>query len=264
MELSFGFSPCPNDTYMLGALINGWIDTKEYSFRWHIEDIAKLNAMSRNQELDISKMSFYNYAKILNTYQYLDAGAALGRGCGPLLITKDKKWLDKSNLSDAIVAIPGHHTTANLLLQYAYPEIDQKKEYLFSDIEQALINGDIDLGLIIHENRFTYQNKGLIKVKDLGEYWESKTSTAIPLGCIAVKKSLGPRIMSEISNLVQNSIMYADSNPDQLKPFIKKHSQELDDDVIAQHIALYVNEYSISLGHGGQKSIDTLLNYVRI
>ncbi len=262
MKLSFGFSPCPNDTFMLGAIVNGWIDTEGIEFEWVIADIAELNARSRNHELAISKMSFYNYATIRDTYHHLDAGAALGRGCGPLLIAKNKKWLETMDLQEAITAIPGDRTTANLLLQYAHPEINNKKEYLFSEIEQAVISGEVDLGVIIHENRFTYATKGLLKIKDLGEYWETHTKAAIPLGCIAIQHKYGPKLKNTVSHMIKKSIEYGYTHPDQLSPFIKEHSQEIDDHVIQQHIDLYVNKYSLSLGQEGTHSIEVLLREI--
>ena len=255
--LRMGFSPCPNDTYMLAALVNKWIDTGDYTFEYIIEDIADLNKMAFQNELDITKLSYYTYTKIQDTYRLLDAGSALGKGCGPLLIAKDNVWSTKS-LDQASVAIPGANTTANMLLSLAHPEITTRKELLFSEIENAVISGEVDLGLIIHENRFTYESKGLFKIIDLGEYWEQSTQTAIPLGGFVIKNEYDEQTKKDIERLIKESIVYADENYEKVKPYIKSLSQELADVVIEQHINLYVNEYSKSLGEEGNKSISTL------
>lgn len=259
MTIKIGFSPCPNDTYMLAALVNKWIDTGDYTFEYVIEDIADLNDMAINNKLDVTKLSFYAYTKVLDQYCLLDAGSALGKGCGPLLIAKDPKWASAS-LESATVAIPGANTTANMLLTLAHPEIKIKTEMLFSDIEKAILNNQVDLGLIIHENRFTYESKGLFKIVDLGDYWEKTTGTAIPLGGFVIKKQWDSKTKKDLERLIRESIIYADNNYEKVKPYIKSLSQELDDHVIEQHINLYVNEYSKKLGIEGMKSIDTLFN----
>lgn len=257
MKLKLGFSPCPNDTYMLAAIVNGWIDLQGLDFEFVIEDIADLNDMAAKVQLDITKLSFYNFAFCTDNYELLDAGSALGQGCGPLLVYKDDKWFD-GDLSQARVAIPGARTTANMLLSFAHPDIYHKIDFLFSDIESAVLNDEVDLGLIIHENRFTFESKGLKKRIDLGEYWENSTGKMIPLGGFVIKKELGDDLKLKMEALIKESIEFADKNWEKVKPYIKSLSQDLNDKVIAQHIELYVNEYSKSLGVLGLDSIKEL------
>lgn len=263
MKLSLGFSPCPNDTFIFDALIHQKIDTKGLSFEVFYEDVESLNDKALQQNLDITKLSYYAYAHVAENYALLDAGSALGFGVGPLLIGKKDRLLAiqeglKAGQSDFIVGIPGNLTTANFLLSIAYPKLTNKKPMLFSDIEQALIDGDIDLGLIIHENRFTYEAKGLACLMDLGNYWEQSNHAAIPLGGIAIKRSLPVEIQQEVNKLVRASVEYAFAHPNSGINFIKEHAQAMEESVMRKHIDLYVNEYSLSLGVKGKEAIELL------
>jgi 1,4-dihydroxy-6-naphthoate synthase len=257
MKLSLGFSPCPNDTFIFDALIHHKIDTEGLTFEVTFDDVETLNQKAFNNHLDITKLSYHAYAYAINHYVLLDAGSALGFGVGPLLIAKEAQNLDNKDL---LVGIPGKYTTANFLLSLAYPHLQNKKELVFSDIEQQLLNNQLDLGLIIHENRFTYQDKGLHKIIDLGEYWEKETNCAIPLGGIVIKRSLPLEIQHQVNRLIRKSVEYAFANPTSALPFIKQHAQEMDEKVMYQHIDLYVNKYSIDLGLEGKKAIRTMFD----
>ena len=255
MKLTLGFSPCPNDTFIFDALIHHKIDTEGLEFEVFFNDVETLNQKTFNADLDITKLSFHAYAYAIKDYILLDAGSALGFGVGPMLICKKPHDLNNPNLR---VGIPGKYTTANFLLSLAYPHFKNKQEMVFSDIEQKLLNDEIDLGLIIHENRFTYQDKGLQKVQDLGEFWETETKSAIPLGGIVVKRSLPLEIQQKVNRLIRKSVEFAFENPKSALPFIKLHAQEMDEKVMYQHIDLYVNKYSVDLGIEGKKAICTL------
>lgn len=255
MKLTLGFSPCPNDTFIFDALIHHKIDTEGLDFDVVFDDVETLNQKAFNAELDITKLSYHAFGYAIKDYVLLDAGSALGFGVGPVLICKNELDLTKETLK---VGIPGKYTTANFLLSLAYPNLKNKIELVFSDIEQKLLNEEIDLGLIIHENRFTYQDKGLLKVKDLGEYWEEKTNCAIPLGGIVIKRSLPDNIKQKVNRLIRKSVEFAFQNPKSALPFIKSHAQEMDEKVMYQHIELYVNKYSVDLGEEGKEAIEIL------
>lgn len=265
MKLTLGFSPCPNDTFIFDALIHGKIDTEGLSFDVSFDDVETLNQKAIKGQLDITKLSFHAFAYVIEKYALLDAGSALGFGVGPLLICK-KENIDRINehLQNSnpalITAIPGKYTTANFLLGVAYPQLTNKREMVFSAIEDALLNDEIDLGLIIHENRFTYQDKGLHKVVDLGNYWEQLTNCAIPLGGIVVNRNLSQEIQDKVNRLVRKSVEFAFANPKSGIDFIRQHAQEMDESVMYKHIELYVNKYSVNLGQEGRKAIDTLFN----
>jgi 1,4-dihydroxy-6-naphthoate synthase len=259
MKLTLGFSPCPNDTFVFDALIHHKIDTEGLSFEVFFDDVETLNHKAMEGTLDITKLSFHAMAHVLDQYALLDAGSALGFGVGPLLICKDESLLQQKELpANLRVGIPGRFTTANFLLGIAYPHLLDKRELVFSDIEHALINKEIDAGLIIHENRFTYQNKGLHQLIDLGQYWEQLTGCAIPLGGIVANRNLDPEVQQKINRVLRKSVEYAFENPKSSIDFIRKHAQEMDEAVMYQHIELYVNQYSLDLGTEGRKAINTL------
>ena len=262
MKISLGFSPCPNDTFIFDALIHHKIDTEGLEFEVFFDDVETLNQKALNSTLDITKLSFHAFAHVADRYALLDAGSALGHGVGPLLICKNKALINDPELgaehSALTVAIPGELTTANFLLGIAYPKLKQKEVMVFSEIEDALLNDKIDMGLIIHENRFTYMDKGLHKIVDLGSYWEELTGCAIPLGGIVVNRKLSRKIQHQVNKLVKKSVEYAFENPLSSTHFIARHAQEMNEAVMYKHIALYVNKYSVNLGVEGRKAIDTL------
>jgi 1,4-dihydroxy-6-naphthoate synthase len=256
MKLKLAFSTCPNDTFIFDALVHHKIDTQGLSFDLLLADVEELNRSAFENIIDITKLSYHAYAYVSDNYTLLDSGSALGNNNGPILISKHKIFPDE--VEDLNIAIPGKYTTANLLLSIAYPKALYKKEYLFSDIEEVVLSNEMDAGLIIHESRFTYQKKGLIKVIDLGEYWENKTNLPIPLGGIVVNKRLDKDMQLKINKLVRESIEYAYKNPDSSLAFVQKHAQEMNPEVMRKHIELYVNDYSFDLGQTGKKAIQTL------
>ncbi len=287
MKLTLGFSPCPNDTFIFDAMMHGKIDTEGLSFDVRFEDVETLNQLAFRGELDLTKLSYHAYAYAVDQYVLFDAGSALGFGVGPLLITKNPAYLNlKAALADTtsdavqtdtksilpgiqksvdeiVVGIPGKYTTANFLLNLAFPQLQNKRLMVFSDIEQALLNGEIDLGLIIHENRFTYSNKGLHKIVDLGDFWEQSTGHPIPLGGIVGKRSLPQDILLKVNRIIRRSVEYAFAHPEDALPFIRSHAQEMDDSVLFKHIELYVNEFSVDLGSKGRGAIDQLFQRAR-
>ncbi|HQH19062.1 MAG TPA: 1,4-dihydroxy-6-naphthoate synthase [Bacteroidales bacterium] len=252
-KIQLAFSPCPNDTFMFDAMIHGKIDTEGLEFNVELHDIETLNKKALQSVFDVSKISFFAFTSVAEQYQLLTSGSALGTNCGPLLISK--KEIKLSDLKNKIIAIPGKNTTAHFLLNTAFPEVLHKKEMIFSAIEQAVLTEIVDAGVIIHENRFTYQDKGLLKLLDLGEYWEKTTGLPIPLGGIAVRRSLPLDLKQKINRIMRESVLYALSHPSEVSDFIKMNAQEMDEDVIQQHINLYVNSYSVDLGEKGKQAV---------
>lgn len=261
MKLTLGFSPCPNDTFIFDALVNNKIDTQGFSFDTQLLDVETLNQGALEGRLDITKLSFAVYAKVKDQYTLLNSGAALGRGCGPLLIAKRPIALDE--IKDCRIAIPGANTTANLLFSTAFPNAKNKDIMVFSAIEQAVLDEKVDVGVIIHENRFTYQQKGLVKLMDLGAYWEETTGNPIPLGGIFIKKSIPEATRQQLDTLIRESVEYSFSQYPQLSPYIRDHAQEMDEHVMRQHIDLYVNNFSIDLGQEGHAAVDRLMEAVK-
>ena len=255
-KISLGFSTCPNDTFIFDAMIHHKIDTEGLDFEVVLGDVEELNQKALNNELDVTKISYHAFSKIAKNYLLLDAGSALGYKNGPLLISKHKIYPDEVN--DIRIAIPGFNTTANLLLSIAFPNAKNKKEYLFSDIEEAILSNEVDAGLIIHENRFTYEKKGLKKIIDLGEYWEQETGLPIPLGGIAVNRNLDNDLQLKINRVLKKSIEYAFKNPKSAYPYIKQYAQEMDEEVMYKHIELYVNDFTHDLGKDGRNAIRVL------
>lgn len=270
MQLSLGFSPCPNDTFIFDALVHQKIDTKGLSFDVQYHDVETLNQKAFRRELDVTKLSYHAFAYAVEDYELLDAGSALGFGVGPLLICKDPALAQElqqytgallpEHLRDLRIGIPGKFTTANFLLGLAFPLLQNKAEMVFSDIENALLLRDIDLGLIIHENRFTYAAKGLHKVIDLGDYWEKTTHCPIPLGGIVVRRDLPQDVKIQINELVHDSVAFAFENPKSGLDYIRMHAQEMEEAVMYQHIELYVNAYSQRLGVEGRNAVQTMFD----
>ena len=258
MKLSLGFSPCPNDTFIFDALVNKKIDTHGLEFDVIMEDIQTLNEWSSETKLDITKLSFPAFFRNNDKYEMLNSGAALGKGVGPLLIAK--RMVNVPDVANSSIAIPGEQTTANFLLSFAFPMAKNKTPILFSSVEEAVLMEKFDLGVIIHENRFTYQQKGLIKICDLGEVWEEKQKAPIPLACIACKTNLDVEIRNQIDKLIRKSVEYAFSYYPEITAYTKDHAQAMDENVMRQHIELYVNNYSLDLGLDGKNAIHQLQN----
>ena len=259
MKLTLSISPCPNDTFMFDALINKRIDTAGFEFDVTFADIEELNRAALSGTPDISKISYAVYPLVKDNYKILAAGSALGRGNGPLLVTGD----DNADISDfgMRVAIPGVNTTANLLMNKLYPHISNKHPYLFSDIMDIVERGECDAGVLIHEGRFVYHKMGLFLLADLGIEWEERTGLPLPLGAIAIADRLGAEVKSTVNSLVRKSVLYALTHPDDSREFVRSHAQEMDPQVIGDHIKLFVNDLSKDLGEEGKKSAEELLGF---
>lgn len=257
MTLTIGFSPCPNDTFIFDALVNKKIDTKGIDFEAILEDVETLNTNALCGKLDVTKISYGVYPLLTDHYSLLNSGSALGTGVGPLLVAKTHLDLTDPNCK---VAIPGKNTTAHLLFSLAYPHITNKVFLRYDEIENFVLQNDENVaGVIIHENRFTYQDRGLTKIMDLGEYWQKETGSAIPLGGIVAKNTLPPEVISMVDGLIKQSIQYSYDQYPVLSTYVKDHAQEMDESVMRKHIDLYVNEFSLDLGSTGKKAIETLL-----
>lgn len=254
--LNLSFSPCPNDTFIFDAMVHGKIDTEFFSFNYSMADVEELNRRTFSLTPDMTKLSFHAWLYVRKYYHLLSAGSALGFGNGPLLISK--RAIDPFKITTESIAIPGDFTTANLLLKFMLPNAKNKKVMVFNQIEEAVLKGEVDAGVIIHENRFTYEQRGLRKLYDLGQYWEEKTSLPIPLGGIVVRKNLGPLVIKPIERAMRKSVEYALKHPRSSADFVKQNAQEMDDEVIQKHINLYVNQYTVDLGEKGREAIQFL------
>ena len=258
MLLKLAISTCPNDTFMFEALLNQRVDTRGYKFEINLADIDELNQMALNNSADITKLSISAYSQVSQHYQLLRSGAAIGFSNGPLIVSKSKIYPEE--LPYINIAIPGENTTANLLLSNLYPQVKSKTVYLFSDIEEAILDGEVDAGVIIHETRFTYKNRGLQLVSDLGDEWEKQMHMPLPLGAIAIKRDFLNRVKHDIQQILAQSVQYALNNPKESYSFVKKHAQALDDDVIRKHIELYVNGLSTWVNAKGETAIRKMLS----
>ena len=254
--ITLGFSPCPNDTFIFGAMVHGFVDTEGLEFDYRMEDVETLNHLAMKNVPDMVKVSYHAFLYLSPLYRLLDSGSALGFGNGPLLISKKKYSI--ADLDDLIIAIPGEYTTAHLLLKLIAPGIKRTKILVFNEIEDALLQDEADAGVIIHENRFTYERKGLLKIADLGEAYESLTNSPVPLGGIIAKKSLGTEILDKLNRIMRRSVEFAMKNPDAVMDFVRNNAQEMEDAVIQKHINLYVNSFTVDLGIEGRKAIARL------
>ena len=264
--MTLAFSPCPNDTFIFDALVNKKIDTEGLNFEVLLEDVQTLNQWALEGKIDFTKISYGVLPLILNNYQILESGGALGKGVGPLLISNEQ--LANSNFDETTnekqvtrneIAIPGKNTTAHLLFSLAYPNATNKKFMVFNEVENYVLQNKNTLGVIIHENRFTYLQKGLHKVVDLGNYWEQETNAPIPLGGIVAHRRIDKSISEKVNKLIKESLQYAFDNYPIITEYVKQHSQEMDIAVMQQHIDLYVNNFSLGLGDDGQKAVIKLL-----
>jgi 1,4-dihydroxy-6-naphthoate synthase len=253
MRLTLGFSPCPNDTFIFDAMVHGRIDTEGLEFDYFLTDVEELNKRALRADVDITKISYHAYGYVADNYLILDAGSALGHRNGPLLISKRKIGI--SNLPGLKIAIPGKFTTANLLFSIAWPEVDNKIEYRFSEIEDALLNDEVDAGLIIHETRFTYFKKGLHKLADMGEYWENLTGLPIPLGAIVINRNIPEDIALKVNRILRRSLEYAYKDSFASYDFVAGNAKEMDSTIMNNHIKLFVNEFTLDLGLKGREAI---------
>ena len=251
--LSLGYSPCPNDTFIFYALVHKKIPVEGYSFSERLEDVETLNRLASHNELDITKISFHAFAHLREHYALLRSGGALGKGCGPLIVAR--QGMDGIDLKDQRIAIPGNLTTAFLLLRLYEPGIRNVVVMPFHEIMQSVQQGVADVGLIIHESRFTYHNFGLQKILDLGDWWEQSTGYPIPLGGIIIRRDLYQDLSSLIEEKIRESIRYAQTHPEEPREYIRSHAVEMEESVTRQHIGLYVNDYSLDIGTDGEQAI---------
>jgi 1,4-dihydroxy-6-naphthoate synthase len=258
---TIGYSPCPNDTFIFCGLVQGKIPLSHVCFAEpHLEDVETLNSWAMQSSLDVTKLSVHALGYLLDSYTLLDSGAALGRGCGPLLVTAQATAPQaKSDLAAWTIAIPGQYTTAALLLRLFLPKSCRTIVMRFDQIMNAVVSGKVDAGVIIHESRFTYQEHGLLCVQDLGAWWEQETGLPLPLGCIAARKDLAAEVLRETEQAITESIRWGYAHQDECRSYIRQHAQEIDDKVLTSHINLYVNEFSLRLGEEGRAAIQELL-----
>jgi 1,4-dihydroxy-6-naphthoate synthase len=261
MKLTLGFSPCPNDTFIFDAMVNGKIDTRGIEFDYVMEDVETLNVWAEQGKLDITKLSYNTFIHTVNHYALLHSGSALGDGVGPLLVSK--RPLDIADIAEFRIAIPGFNTTSNLLLTLAFPKAVNKQELVFSEIEAAVLRDEFDAGLIIHEGRFTYQRRGLTRLLDLGDWWQKTMNAPIPLGGIVVRRSFDKELCLAVDNIIKESIGWSWKHYPELSEFVTANAQEMEEDVMRKHIQLYVNEYTTELGDRGRVAITTLFEKAR-
>jgi len=255
--LSLGFSPCPNDTFMFYPLVHGLVDTGGLGFTERLEDVETLNRLALQGALDVSKVSYHALGHIRDEYALLRSGSALGRGCGPLLVATE--GFDPADLRGRTIAVPGRYTTALLLLRLFDPRLVNFLVMPFNEIMDAVLRGDADAGLIIHESRFTYQGYGLHKLVDLGEWWEAKTGLPIPLGGIVARRALGEENIKAIEGALRDGVAYSRQHPALAAHYIREHAQEISEEVCSAHIDLYVNDFSVELGDEGIKAVQCLM-----
>lgn len=271
MELTLGFSPCPNDTFIFHALVHGRVGAEGLSFRERLEDVETLNRIALSaadrggrtggiSPLDVTKVSYGAVPYLLDEYVLLRSGGALGRGCGPLLV--GRQGIASASFRPDRILIPGRFTTANLLLRLWDPGLPDGTELVYDEIMPAVARGEADAGLVIHESRFTFPNYGLVKVVDLGEWWEDETGLPIPLGAIVARRKLGGETIARIDDLIRRSLEHAFADPDASRSYVRSHAQEMDDAVLRAHIALYVNSFSLDLGEAGERAVTELLRRV--
>lgn len=253
MKLSIGISPCPNDTFIFDAIYNNKIDCHDIEFDFYLQDIETLNNSALEEKYDICKVSIGAFLHLSKNYKLLKSGAAMGFGTGPLLVSKENFNID--DLKGKTIGIPGEYTTANMLLLLAMQKEYKTKEYIFSEIENAILSKEIAAGVIIHESRFTYEDKGLLKIMDLGAFWEETTGCPVPLGGIAINKRIPEDVALKAENLIRRSIEHAYKQKS-YSNFITSNAREIEVSVLQKHIELYVNDYSIKIGNIGKGAIE--------
>lgn len=257
--ISLAFSPCPNDAFIFDAIVHNRIDLEGLAFDCRLADVEQLNQWALAGDVEVIKVSFHTYLSLRGLYTLLESGSALGYGNGPLLIAGKK--IPKAEIPGKRIALPGEHTTAHLLFNRAFPGSTQKKFMVFSMIEEAVLSGEADAGVIIHENRFTFRQKGLVKIMDLGEYWEKLTGAPVPLGGIIARKSLGEEVIGKLNRVMRSSVGHALAHPEEAMKFVKQHAQEMDEEVMKKHIRLYVNKFTVNPGKEGWQAIQNLADF---
>jgi len=261
LELTLGYSPCPNDTFIFHALVKGLLDTGGLRFRERLHDVETLNRMAMEAKLDVTKLSFHAWLHVREAYTLLDSGAALGYGCGPVLIAR--RPMDRGELAAARIVFPGRWTTAHLLFGLWAPEARNRRFTTYDRIFGTLEAGEADAGVIIHENRFTFRQAGFTEIVDLGAWWEAETGLPIPLGCIAARRSLPADVPGRVTALIRDSIRRAAARPDEAMPYMRAHAQEMAGEVLRRHVETFVNEFSLDLGAEGRRAVDELAQRAR-
>ncbi|HEV2150179.1 MAG TPA: 1,4-dihydroxy-6-naphthoate synthase [Longimicrobiaceae bacterium] len=256
MQLTLGYSPCPNDTFIFDALVHGRVEVEGVRFRERLEDVETLNRLARESALDLTKISYGAIPYLLDDYVLLRSGGALGRRCGPLVVAREPMPVEA--LRGKRIAIPGRFTTANLLLRLFDPALAEGVELVYSDVMPAVARGEVDAGLIIHESRFTYPEHGLVCLQDLGEWWEGETGLPIPLGGILARRSLGTDTARRVEEGIRRSVEHAFAHPGDALPYMRAHAQEMEESVMRSHVELYVNRFSRDLGKEGERAVRTL------
>ena len=258
MNFTLGFSPCPNDTFIFDALVNKKIDTGDFHFDVRLEDVETLNELAKKQELDFTKISYGVLPLVAEKYKVMNSGSALGKGVGPLLISQ--RPVNFNEVENYTIVIPGENTTAHLLFSLAFPQAKNKVFKRYDEIERSVLESDNVLGVIIHENRFTYMERGLYKIVDLGNFWEEKTALPIPLGGIVGRRNMDEILLMKVDALIKDSMEYAFENYPLITDYVKQHSQEMEPEVMKKHIDLYVNQFSINLGKNGRNAIKRFMH----
>ena len=254
--IRLAFSPCPNDTFIFDALVHGKIDLEGLQFDFRMEDVETLNHLALKGQADMIKVSYHACLYLQQTFVLLQSGSALGRGNGPVLIAK--RQISQDEIPILTIALPGEYTTAHLLFRLAFPEARLKRFMIFSRIEDAILHDEADAGVIIHENRFTYPDKGLFKILDLGEYWENLSQCPIPLGGIVARKSLGYEVINKLNRIMHRSVEYAMLNGPDVMPFVRANALEMKEEVMMKHISLFVNDFTLQLGKEGESAVAKL------
>jgi 1,4-dihydroxy-6-naphthoate synthase len=261
MNFTLGFSPCPNDTFIFDALVNKKIDTGDFHFDVRLEDVETLNELAKKQLLDFTKISYGVLPLVAEKYKVMNSGSALGKGVGPLLISQ--RPVNFNEVENYTIVIPGENTTAHLLFSLAFPQAKNKVFKRYDEIERSVLESDNVLGVIIHENRFTYMERGLYKIVDLGNFWEEKTALPIPLGGIVGRRNIDEILLMKVDALIKDSMEYAFENYPLITDYVKQHSQEMEPEVMKKHIDLYVNQFSINLGKDGRNAIKRFMQIYR-
>jgi 1,4-dihydroxy-6-naphthoate synthase len=261
MTFTLGFSPCPNDTFIFDALVNKKINTGDFHFNVRLEDVETLNNLAKKEALDFTKISYGVLPLVIKNYKVMNSGSALGKGVGPLLISQ--KPIEFNKVEQYTIAIPGENTTAHLLFSLAFPNAKNKVFKRYDEIEKSVLESENVLGVIIHENSFTYMEKGLHKIVDLGNFWEEKTLLPIPLGGIVGRRNMDEKTLMKVDALIKESMEYAFENYPLITDYVKQHSQEMEPEVMKKHIDLYVNNYSINLGKEGRNAIQKFMRVYR-
>lgn len=256
MEVTLGFSPCPNDTFIFNALVNGPLQPAGHRLHVTLQDVETLNRMAFEERLDITKLSFYAWLKARDHYRLLSSGGALGYGCGPLVIAAESYGPD--DMDRCRIVLPGKWTTAHLLFRMWAPQAHQRRFISYDKIFDALRKGEADCGVIIHESRFTFESAGFRPVIDLGAWWEEQTGLPIPLGCIAVHRRLPLPVADQLDQAIRESIRQARCDPDAALPYIRAHAREMTAEVLRAHIDTFVNEFSLDLGEKGREAVQML------